>query len=148
MIARRGFLIGTVGLLPFAAAAAEDVAAAARREGAMALADSTPGESFAKFMAAFKTKYPFLDTDAGFYNAPTDRILSRVNAEFDAKRLTFDAMMAANVAGWIDMTRDGKIARYDSPEYGAYPAGAKNAGYWAAAQAIGVIPVYNKNVLA
>ncbi|MGH7683757.1 MAG: ABC transporter substrate-binding protein [Vulcanimicrobiaceae bacterium] len=26
--------------------------------------------------------------------------------------------------------------------------GAKSAGFWAAAQAIGVIPVYNKNVLS
>ena len=75
-------------------------------------------------------------------------MLARVNAEIDAKRVTFDAMLAANVAAWIDMTHEGKIARYDSAEYAAYPTGAKIQGSWAAAQAIGVIPVYNKNVLA
>lgn len=148
MINRRGFLIGTLGAVPLAAVAADDAVAAAKREGALAIADSTPGENFQKFMATFKTKYPFLDADSGFYGAPTGRVLARVNAELEAKRLTFDAMLAANVGAWIDMTREGKIARYDSPEYAAYPAGAKSAGFWAAAQAIGVIPVYNKNVLS
>jgi hypothetical protein len=70
-------------------------------------------------------------------------VLARVNAEIDAKRLTFDVMLAANTAAWIEMTQQARIARYGSPEYAAYPAGAKMDGYWAAAQAIGVIPVYN-----
>ena len=148
MISRRSLLIGALGAVPLAAHAADDVIALAKREGAVAIADSTPGENFQKFMATFKAKYPFLDADSGFYGAPTGRVLARVNAELDAKRLSFDAMLAANVAAWIDMTREGKIARYDSPEYAAYPVGAKNAGFWAAAQAIGVIPVYNKNVLS
>src|SRR5262249_50688648 len=65
----------------------------------------------------------------------------------DAKRLSFDVMLAANIAAWIDMTRQGKIMQYDSPEYAAYPVGSKLDGHWAAAQAIGVIPVYNRNVL-
>jgi iron(III) transport system substrate-binding protein len=56
-------------------------------------------------------------------------------------------MLAANTAAWIEMTQQEHIARYDSSEYAAYPAGAKMDGYWAAAQAIGVIPAYNKNVL-
>ena len=30
---------------------------AARREGALAIADSAPGENFQKFLAAFKAKY-------------------------------------------------------------------------------------------
>lgn len=121
---------------------------AARHEGALAIADTAPGENFSKFMDAFKAKYPFLDVSSGFYSAPTGRILSRVNAEIDAHRLTFDVMLAANAAAWIDMTSQNRIARYDSPEYAAFPAGSKMDGYWAAAQAIGVIPVYNKNTLA
>jgi iron(III) transport system substrate-binding protein len=99
-------------------------------------------------MAAFGAKYPFLDINTGFYSAPTGRVLARVNAEIDAKRITFDVMLAANAAAWVDMTRQGRVARYDSPEYAAYPAGSKQDGYWAAAQAIGVLPVYNKNILA
>ncbi|MBV8154832.1 MAG: extracellular solute-binding protein [Candidatus Eremiobacteraeota bacterium] len=149
MLDRRGFLLGACALVAEPAQAAEpDAVATARREGALALADSTPGEAFAKFMAAFKAKYPFLEVDSGFYSAPTGRVLARVNAEIDAKHLTFDAMLAANMAAWIDLTHDGKIARYDSPEYRAYPSGAKMQGDWAAVQAIGVIPVYNKNVLS
>lgn len=123
------------------------VVEAARKEGALAVADTAPGENFQKFMAAFKAKYPFLDIATGFYSAPTGRVLARVNAEIDAKRLSFDVMLAANTAAWIEMTQQGRIARYDSPEYAAFPAGAKQDGYWAAAQAIGVIPVYNKNIL-
>jgi iron(III) transport system substrate-binding protein len=130
-----------------ARAADPAVIEAARKEAALAVASSAPGENFQKFMAAFKAKYPFLDITTGFYAAPTGRVLARVNAEIDAKRLTFDVMLAANTAAWIEMTRQNHIARYDSSEYAAYPAGAKMDGYWAAAQAIGVIPVYNKNVL-
>lgn len=138
-------------LAPGLARAAEPdpaVVAAARTEGALAVASSAPGENFQKFMTAFKAKYPFLDIATGFYSGPTGRVLARVGAEIDAKRLSFDVMLAANAAAWIDLTRQGKIMQYNSPEYAAYPAGSKMDGYWAAAQAIGVIPVYNKNQLA
>jgi iron(III) transport system substrate-binding protein len=135
-------------LAPMLAHAADPaVIEAARQEGALAVADAAPGENFQKFMAAFKAKYPFLDIATGFYSAPTGRVLARVNAEIDAKRLSFDVMLAANTAAWIEMTQQGHVARYDSAEYAAFPTGAKSDGYWAAAQAIGVIPVYNKNTL-
>jgi iron(III) transport system substrate-binding protein len=141
-------LLCVLAITPALACAAEPaVIDAARKEAALAVASSAPGENFQKFMAAFKAKYPFLDIATGFYAAPTGRVLARVNAEIDAKRLTFDVMLAANTAAWIEMTQQKHIALYDSSEYAAYPAGAKMDGYWAAAQAIGVIPVYNKNVL-
>ena len=114
----------------------------------LAVASSAPGENFQKVMAAFKAKYPFLEIANGFYSGPTGRMLARVNAEMDAKRLTFDVMLAANTAAWIDMTHKGRIAHVQSPDYAAYPAHAKMDGYWAAAQVIGVIPVYNKNILS
>ena len=151
MIARIMFaccLWSGLWLTPSLARAADQaMVEAARREGALAIADSAPGENFQKFLEAFTAKYPFLDVATGFYSGPTGRVLARVNAEIDAKRVTFDVMLAANMAAWIEMTRAGKIMRYDSSEYGAFPAGAKADGYWAAAQAIGVIPVYNRNVL-
>jgi iron(III) transport system substrate-binding protein len=144
----RILLLCAVAIVPVAASAADPATVeAARKEGALAVADTAPGENFSKFMDAFKAKYPFLDVSTGFYSAPSGRVLARVNAEIDAQRLTFDVMLAANVAAWIDMIRQNRIARYDSPEYAAFPAGAKSDGYWAAAQAIAVIPVYNKNVL-
>ncbi|MGA9866386.1 MAG: extracellular solute-binding protein [Acetobacteraceae bacterium] len=149
MIRRRAALLGCFTLASLGARAADPaIVEAARREGAFAIADAAPGENFQKFMAAFKAKYPFLDIATGFYSAPTGRVLARVNAEIDAKRVTFDVMLAANMAAWIEMTRAGKTMRYDSAEYAAFPAGAKADGFWAAAQAIGVIPVYNKTVLA
>ncbi|MGH7080659.1 MAG: ABC transporter substrate-binding protein [Acetobacteraceae bacterium] len=152
MIHRRDVLVGTIAALAaapgLAHAADAAVIAAARREGSLAVADAAPGVNFQKFMAAFKVKYPFLDVGSGFFSAPTGQVLARVNAEADAKRLTFDVMLAANAAAWIDMTGRGKIMRYDSPEYAHYPSGAKMDGYWAAAQAIGVIPIYDRNVLS
>jgi iron(III) transport system substrate-binding protein len=149
MICRRDILIGTFAVVPPSAYAADSATIAeARQEGTLAVADAAPGEHFQKFMAAFKGRYPFLDIASGFYSAPTGQVLARVNAEMDAQRLTFDVMLAANAAAWIDMTRHGKIMRYDSPEYAAFPSGAKMHGYWAAAQAIAVIPIYNRNVLS
>jgi iron(III) transport system substrate-binding protein len=131
-----------------AGAADPAVEQAARGEGALAIASSAPGENFQKFVAAFAAKYPFLETATGFYAGPTGRVLARVNAEIDARRVSFDVMLAANAAAWVSMTRDGRIARYDSAEYAAFPEGAKQDGFWAAAQAIGVLPVYDRNVLA
>jgi iron(III) transport system substrate-binding protein len=135
-------------MLHAAGAADPSVIEAARKEGALAVASSAPGQNFQKFMAAFGAKYPFLDIAAGFYAAPTGRILARVNAEMDARRITFDVMLAANAAAWADMTQEGRIARYDSAEYAAFPPAAKQDGYWAAAQAIAVLPIYNRNTLA
>ena len=122
-------LLCVLALGPTLARAADPaVIDAARKEAALAVASSAPGENFQKFMAAFKAKYPFLDITTGFYAAPTGRVLARVNAEIDAKRLTFDVMLAANTAAWIEMTHQKHIARYDSSEYAAYPAGAKMDG--------------------
>ena len=146
-IARRCCLAALLALLIVHARADPATIEAARHEGALAIASSAPGENFQKFMAAFHAKYPFLDLDSGFYSAPTGRVLARVNAEIDAKRVTFDVMLAANVAAWIQMTRQGRVMQYESPEYQAFPANAKQDGRWAAAQALGVIPVYNKNIL-
>ncbi len=153
---RRQLLLSCLVSLPVAAplfapamarAADSSLVAAARREGALAVADAAPGENFEKFMAAFRTKYPFLDVASGFYSAPTGRVLARVNAEIAAGRHSFDAMLAANTAAFVEMTRQHKLLRYDSPEYAAFPPGAKMDGYWAAAQAIGVVPVYDTHIL-
>lgn len=61
----------TLALKPAAASATDPaVVEAARREGALAIADAAPGENSSKFMAAFKAKYPFLDVATDFYSAP------------------------------------------------------------------------------
>ena len=54
---RRSFLIGALAFAPRNADAAEPgLVPAAQREGALAIAETTPGENFQKFMAAFKAK--------------------------------------------------------------------------------------------
>ncbi len=145
---RRLMLLFVLVVAPMAVHAADPaVVAAARREGALAVADAAPGENFQKFMAAFHAKYPFLDVASGFYSAPTGRVLARVNAELAAGRRSFDVMLAANTAAFVEMRGQGKLLRYNSPEYAAFPPGSKMDGYWAAAQAIGVVPVYDTHLL-
>jgi iron(III) transport system substrate-binding protein len=136
---------------PIAAGAQEPdhaaILAGARAEGSLAVASSAPGEGFAKFMQAFARKYPFLDVTSGFYSAPTGRVLARVRAELDAHKVSFDVMLAANTAAFLELQEQKQLLHYASPEYAAFPPQAKQDGYWGAAQAIGVIIAYNRNVL-
>jgi len=120
----------------------------ARKEGALNVGTSAPGDGFPKFLAAFKEKYPFIDVTKGYFTAPTGRVLARVGAEIDARNVTIDVMHVANMAAYIDMQAKGQLAEYMSPEYKAMPAGTKHDGHWATARAIGVIMTYNKNKVA
>ncbi len=111
------------GVLLSTRALAQDHAAiveAAKKEGKLSVASSAPGEAFTKFMQAFKDKYPFLDVASGFYAAPTGRVLTRVSAEIEAHNISFDVMLAANLAAFVDLARKNQLQRYDSPEYAAF----------------------------
>jgi len=148
---RRVALLAALLALAPSAAHAEDAAlivAGAQKEARLNVASTAPGEGFPKFMQAFKAKYPFLDVDTGFYAAPTGRVLARVKAEIEARNVTFDVVLAANLAAFADMAQKGELMRYDSPEYAALPAGGKAPGLWGTAQVIGIIMAYNRNLLA
>jgi hypothetical protein len=111
-------------LVPGLALGAEPpVIEGARQEGALAVADTAPGANFQKFIAAFKAKYPFLDIATEFYLAPTGRVLARVDAEIDAKRLSFDVRLAANTAAWVEMRLSRGASRAGFPEVLAYHCG-------------------------
>ena len=108
-----------------------------------------PGENFEKFMEAFKAKICSSNIATGrSYSAPTGRV-ARVNAEIDAEAPQLRCH-AGGQYGSLDreMTQQGRIAAPDDlRRLRLFQLGAKSDGYWAAAQAIGVIPVYNKHTL-
>jgi iron(III) transport system substrate-binding protein len=121
----------------------------ARREGQMALATSISLTEFPKVLAAFKEKYPFLDVNKGLYQAATGTVLSRVEAEMNARALSFDVLHIASLAPYLNYARTGRLEAYQSPELAAYPADTYDPKYmWATARAIGVVIAYNKNTLS
>jgi iron(III) transport system substrate-binding protein len=120
---------------------------AARKEGSVGLATSVSAAGFPRFLQAFMAKYPGIDATRGLYSAPTGRVLARVDAEVQARSLTFDVLHVASLAPYLAMARKGQWLGYRSPELAAYPPEAAT-DQWAIARIVGVIMAYNKNVLA
>ena len=118
----------------------------ARKEGKVALATSVSAAGFPKFLQAFSAKYPFLEATSGLYSAPTGRVLARVDAELQARKLSFDLLHVASPR-LPPMSRKGQLLAYRSPELEAYPPDARGGDAWVTARIIGIIMAYNGNVL-
>jgi len=150
MIDRRRLLQAILALgcpAPLFAQERTGVAEAARKEGRVALATSVSAAGFPRFLQAFTTKYPGIDATRGLYSAPTGRVLQRVDAEVQARNLTFDVLHVASLAPYLAMARRGQLLGYRSPELASYPPEAAT-DQWAIARIVGIIMAYNKNVLA
>ncbi len=150
MLDRRRFLQALAALslpAPLFAQERASVLEAARKEGSVALATSVSAAGFPRFLQAFMAKYPGIDATRGLYSAPTGRVLARVDAELQARNLTFDTLHVASLAPYLAMARKGQLLAYRSPELAAYPPEAAT-DQWAIARIVGVIMAYNKNVLA
>jgi iron(III) transport system substrate-binding protein len=150
-IRRRTLLGATLAAAAAIPATAQDRSAlieGAKREGAVAFANSISVAGFPRFMQAFAAKYPFLDTTTGLYSAPTGRVLARIDGEIKAGALSFDVLHVASVAPYLAMARAGQLADYASPELAAYPPEAHDRGLWTTARAVGVIMAYNRNTIA
>jgi iron(III) transport system substrate-binding protein len=119
----------------------------ARKEGKVALATSVSAAGFPKFLQAFSAKYAFLEATSGLYSAPTGRVLARVDAEMQARKLSFDLLHVASLAAYLAMSRKGQLLAYRSPELEAYPPDARGGDAWVTARIIGIIMAYNGNVL-
>jgi iron(III) transport system substrate-binding protein len=138
---------GLVAAGPLSAQERPAVLEAARKEAKVALATSVSAADFPRFLQAFMAKYPFIDATGGLYSAPTGRVLARVDAEMQARNLTFDVLHVASLAPFLALARQGQLLGYRSPELDAYPPEAHDRGQWATARIVGVIMAYNKNVL-
>lgn len=138
---------GLVAPGPLCAQDRSAVIAAARKEGAVALATSGSAAELPRFLQAFKAKYPFIDATSGFYSAPTGRVLARVDAEIGARNLSFDVLHIASLAAYLSLSRQGRLLEYRSFEVDAYPPEAHDRGQWTTARIVGVIMAYNKNIL-
>jgi len=133
---------------PLSAQERSAVLEAARREGKVALATSVSVADFPRFLQAFSAKYPFIDATGGLYSAPTGRVLARVDAEMQARNLSFDVLHVASLAPFLALARTGRLLAYRSPELDAFPPEAHRDGQWATARIVGVIMAYNKNILS
>ncbi|HEX4524496.1 MAG TPA: extracellular solute-binding protein [Casimicrobiaceae bacterium] len=150
MLDRRRLLQALLALAfpaPLFAQERANVLESARKEGSVALATSVSAAGFPRFLQAFMAKYPGIDATRGLYSAPTGRVLARVDAEVQARSLTFDVLHVASLAPYLAMARKGQLLAYRSPELAAYPPEAAT-DQWAIARIVGVIMAYNKNVLA
>lgn len=149
---RRSTLAGAAAsLLAAGRLAAEErnaVEAAAKGEGALALATSVTVPDLPKFLAAFTAKYPYINTSAGLFQGVTATVLARVDAEMQAGRPDFDVLHVANPAAFLDYAKRGLLLPYASPELAAYPASSHNDGLWSTPRAVGVLLATNKNMLA
>jgi iron(III) transport system substrate-binding protein len=149
-VTRRASLFGLLAAgvaAPVQGQERDAVIAGARKEGALGFANSISLASFPRFMKAFEAKYPFIDTSAGLYSAPTGRVLARVDAEIKAGALSFDVLHVASLAPYLAMARDQKLLDYASPELASYPPQAHDRGLWTTARIVGVIMAYNRNTL-
>jgi iron(III) transport system substrate-binding protein len=144
----QGLLASGLAAKPLCAQERSAMVAAARKEGAVALATSVSASGFPRFLQAFMAKYPFLDATSGFYSAPTGRVLARVDAEMQARNVTFDVLHIASLAAFLALSRQGRLLEYRSPELDAYPPEAHDRGQWTTARIVGVIMAYNKNILS
>jgi iron(III) transport system substrate-binding protein len=138
---------GLVAAEPLCAQERAEIIAAARKEAAVALATSVSVAEFPRFLQAFMAKYPFIDATSGLYSAPTGRVLARVDAETQARKLSFDVLHVASLAAFLTLSRHGRLLEYRSPEIEAYPPEAHDRGLWTTARIVGVIMAYNKNIL-
>ena len=123
-----GFII--IALLGTAAAQTADpkVIEGAKKEGKLVAYVSMLTENATSLLAAFKKKYPFIDT--ALYRANTQKLLPKIQLEARTQQHEAD-IISATFTIWNELTRGKLIMRYDSPERVRYPEGLKDPdGYW------------------
>ncbi|MFQ6097923.1 MAG: ABC transporter substrate-binding protein, partial [Armatimonadota bacterium] len=73
----------------------------------------------------------------------TFAITGKVRAELEAESLEADVLHVLDIGIFLDLRAERELFRYDSPEYGAFPAEYKDEGYWAAMRAVSICMAYD-----
>jgi iron(III) transport system substrate-binding protein len=140
-----------VALLADAAAKAKlkELIAAASKEGAVSYIDTVlQPTTHAALAEGFRAYYglPASFKVAGLTQAPGN-VITRLQQEMNANKLTFDVGSVASPPWIYARIKDGKIAKYDSPEYPAYKRsfelGLGKDGYFAFNGAYYFVPMWN-----
>ena len=119
----------------------EALIAGAKKEGSLVFYTSMTADQAQKVLAAFKTKYPFIQPQ--IFRAVGERLLTKIMTEAQAGRYEFDAVQSAESQAYF-LKKKNLLLKYVSPE-------VKNIqkpffdpeGYWAAVYIMPNVIAYN-----
>jgi len=134
------------GLYSTAFAADAALIEGAKKEGKFVWYTSMPTNPAIEFLAAFKKKYPFLDTSE-FFRSGSLKVYSRINLETAAGKHLYDVSHVAVLTAYHEWKKKGWLMKYDSPVFDGYPAEIKDPGYWAPFRTFALIMAYNTELL-
>jgi iron(III) transport system substrate-binding protein len=120
-----------------------DTVSDAKSEGGLMLYSGAKIKTNEKLLKAFKKKYPFVK-ETQLYRAGGPALAARIEAELRANKKICDILFAAG-AFWVNWVKDGKVLKYQSPEYKNYTAEYKIDGYMAAVRASSMTIAFNTN---
>ncbi len=127
----------------------KDLIAAALKEGSVSYIDTViqPATNDA-LTAAFRTYYGLpASFKVAYLTQPPGTVITRLQQEMAANKYSFDVGSVASPPWVYARIKDGKIAKYDSPEYAAYKQsfeiGLGKDGYFAFNGAYYFVPMWN-----
>lgn len=136
---RRRFLgsmagVGAGLLCPLLSPAAKaDTISEAKAENGFMLYSGAALALNTELLAAFRKQYPFV-RESKLVRAGGPALFERIETEYRAGRVLGDVIFTAGTV-WPKWVEEGKILKYDSPEYKHYPPEYKIDGYVAAVRA-------------
>lgn len=127
---RRGFLGIAAGATAAIAVptAAQDLQAAARREGRVVVYGSWPAAVMNALGTAFRARH---GVAVEFTNMPTSQTVQRFLTEIDANQPNVDVVQISDLAPYIEFAQRNLLLAHQSAEYAAYPERFRDAqGRW------------------
>ena len=127
--------------VPVAAAEREAIIEGAKKEGSLVFYTSMTADQAQKILAAFKTKYPFIQPK--IFRAVGERLLSKIMTEVQAGRYEFDAVQSAESQAYF-LKKKNLLLKYISPEVQHIQKPFFDPdGYWAAVYIMPNVIAYN-----
>ncbi|MCC7428182.1 MAG: extracellular solute-binding protein [Alphaproteobacteria bacterium] len=124
-----GLMAGAAGaaVLP-APLRAQELQAAARREGRVVVYGSWPAAVMNRLGTAFRAKH---GVAVEFTNMPTSQTVQRFVAELEANQPNVDVVQISDLAPYVDFARRNLLLAHRSAEYAAYPERFRDSdGRW------------------
>jgi len=118
----------------------------AKKEGKVVFYTSMDIEDSTALLKRFAEKYPFIKTE--LYRAGGLRLVSKILAEFNAKKYNVDVTMNSGI-NTESLKKEGLHAKYLSPESKFYPKGSVDPeGYWTDTYVNYCMIVYNTDLVS
>lgn len=127
------------------AATAQDIAAAAKKEGEVLLYLSTNLADANGMIQLFKQKYPFINVN--FFRADNEKLLNRILTESATGKFNGDAIMISSFEVRV-LLQKKLLQKYVSPHSQFYPEGFTDKdGFWTSVYSIPRIIAYNTKLV-